>query len=447
MDEPLRSSHAVGSWATALRTGGASARPAAGWDLLLVCIAVYIATGVGRVHQLFPVLLPLKPALLATVLGVGLFVLDESRLRRLDLLSSRSTACLAGLLVWCAFSVPGALNQGIAFFTWTDFARTCLMCVLLAGTVRSARDVERLVFIYFGSVVLYTAVILSRFQLGADDWRLGRLYNYDANDLATLIVSAIPFGLYALLARGHALVRVFAAAGLAVLATGLIRSGSRGGFLAFLAVAAFMLLGFTTLPLRKRIVGFVVILAVAGASASDQYWSQMQTLVRPNDDYNMTSDAGRMKIWERGVGYMTRHPILGVGAGNFNTAEGTISPLAELQNRGIGVRWGAAHNSFIQVGAELGVPGLLLFAGLLGNLFASQLRVVKYARGAGPPGLTMSRLAQSNMAALVGFVVGAFFLSLAYMDMLYTLAALSMALSKIARNDEARSRYPRFATS
>src|SRR5207247_11224361 len=45
--------------------------------------------------------------------------------------------------------------------------------------------------------------------------------------------------------------------------------------------------------------------------------------------------------------------------------EGTISPLARLQERGRGVRWGAAHNTFIQVGAELGVPGLLLFIGLI----------------------------------------------------------------------------------
>src|SRR6266568_977637 len=32
-----------------------------GWDLLLVCVAACVATGVGRVHEIFPVLLPLKP--------------------------------------------------------------------------------------------------------------------------------------------------------------------------------------------------------------------------------------------------------------------------------------------------------------------------------------------------------------------------------------------------
>ena len=46
------------------------------WDLLLVCVAVYLAAAVGRLHQLFPALLPLKPALVSAALAVGLFLLQ-----------------------------------------------------------------------------------------------------------------------------------------------------------------------------------------------------------------------------------------------------------------------------------------------------------------------------------------------------------------------------------
>src|SRR5688572_13947020 len=52
-------------------TGIASVRPRARsaytpdarWDLLLVCVAGYILIAVGRVHQLFPVLDSLRPAI------------------------------------------------------------------------------------------------------------------------------------------------------------------------------------------------------------------------------------------------------------------------------------------------------------------------------------------------------------------------------------------------
>jgi len=350
------------------------------------------------------------------------------------LLNSSTTTCLLGLVLWGALSVPFALNQGIAFQFWIDLARTVLMTLVIAGCVRNARDLSRLIFVYFGVTVLYTGVVLSRFQLGGgENWRLGRLYNYDANDLATLIVSAMPFGLYFMLGQRRPVVRILAAMGLAMLAVGLIRSGSRGGFLALLAVAMFVLLGFTAIRARARVTGLVAILALVLTMASDRYWKQMQTIVNPHEDYNITSEEGRLKVWKRGLGYMIDHPVLGVGGQNFGVAEGTISPLAKLQERGIGVRWGAAHNTFIQVGAELGLPGLLLFIGVIVTAFRSLRRVTRVAARDGPAAANLSRFAQTLTAALIGFVTGSFFLSLAYHDILYTLVAFTLALAKIAR--------------
>jgi O-antigen ligase len=408
------------------------------WDLLLGCVAVYIAAGVGRVHELFPILSVFKPALLASVLAAGLYLLLQSGQRRMHLLRSPMTTCMLALLVWGGLSVPFALHQGIAFQFWTDFARTVLMALVIAGSVRGGPDLSRLMLVYFGVTVLYTGVVLSRFQLGADDWRLGRLYNYDANDLATLIASAMPFGLYFLLGQRRLVVRVLAVAGLAILGVGMIRSGSRGGLIALLAVVAFVLLGFTTVPVRARLVGLIAILAVVFTSASDRYWTQMQTMLNPHRDYNLTSEAGRLQIWDRGLGYMMAHPVFGVGGQNFGVAEGTISPLARRRERGIGVRWGAAHNTFIQVGAELGVPGMLLFIGVIATAFRSLRRVTRRSARAGPAAADLSRLSQALTAALIGFVVGSFFLSLAYMDMLYTLVAFSLALAKVARHADAQ---------
>src|SRR5436853_5257259 len=85
------------------------------WDLLLVCVAVYLATSIGRVHQLFPILSVFKPALVATVLAIGLYLLQQYGQRRIALLNSSTTTCLLGLVVWGALSIPFALTQGVAF--------------------------------------------------------------------------------------------------------------------------------------------------------------------------------------------------------------------------------------------------------------------------------------------------------------------------------------------
>ncbi len=408
--------------------------PAGRWDLLLACVALYLATAVGRVHELFPALLPLKPTLVSALLAVALYLLQQTGARRFTRLRGATTTCVLGLLLWVALAVPGALSPGIAFRYLTDyFIKTVVMYAVIAGCVRSVRDVERLVLAYFAATVIYGAVVLMRFQLGAgDDWRLGHLYNYDANDFATLIATAMPLGLYFVLGDRRPLVRGLAAAGLVVLAIGEIRSGSRGGFLALLAVAAFVLFRFTTIPARSRVAGLAVILAVVFVTASDRYWEQMQTVLNPHEDYNATSETGRVKIWERGIGYIEANPVLGLGAGNFPVAEGTISPMAGRQEYSHGVRWGAAHNSFVQIGAELGLPGLLLFLGMLTTALAGLARVARTALVAGRSAIRVSRLAQSLTAALVGFVVGGFFLSLGYSDMLYTLVALAVGLRKVA---------------
>src|ERR1051325_4831582 len=369
-----------------------------GWkpDLLVVCVAIYIATAVGRLHEVFPVLGYFKPTLLSAGLALGLYLLDRSRMRAPGRLLSPTATYVIGLVVWGALTVPGALNQGAAFHGWLDLAWSIVvglggagpvrgaacrgwrdlawsivMCLVVAGSVRRTADIERLVLIYFAVTAVYVGVVLSRFQLGAESWRLGRLYYYDANDLATLIATALPLGLHCFLVHRRPVERVLAGIGLAILAVGLIRSGSRGGFLACLAVTAFVLLRVTTIPARSRLIGVAVILLFVLGTASDKYWAQMQTIIHPHEDYNLTAEEGRIQVWERGLGYMTSYPVFGVGVRNFPVAEGTISPQARRQERGLPVRWGAAHNTYIQIGAELGIPGLLLFLGLLWSTFAA----------------------------------------------------------------------------
>ncbi|HEX4600963.1 MAG TPA: O-antigen ligase family protein [Gemmatimonadales bacterium] len=446
MHEPWRAPRAVvaeGPGSPALWLLPMERRPVttARWDPLLICVAIYLATAVGRVHELFPALGALKPTLVAAALAVVLYLLHQAGARRIERLRSATTTCALGLLVWSALSVPGALSQGMAFHIVTDnLAKAIVMCLVIAGSVRSVRDVERLILVYFSVTVVYTGVALSRFQLGADNWRLSHLYNYDANDFATLVATALPLGLYFVLGQRRLVLRLLALAGLGLLVVGEIRSGSRGGFLALLAVAAFVLLRFTTLPARSRFVGLLVIAAVLATTASDRYWTQMQTIINPQQDYNATSDAGRLKTWERGFTYLEAHPVFGVGAGNFPVAEGTISPLARRQEYGIGVPWTTAHNSFLQVGAEIGIPGLLFFVGLIVSAFVGLRRVARRSLQAGAAAQNTARLAQSLMTALVGFAVGGFFLSLAYSDVLYALAALALALQKVTRPDDPRRR-------
>jgi len=404
-----------------------------GWDALLVCVAGYVADSIGRLQSLFPILSALKPAFVCAGFATALYLAQQSGSRRVKALRGRTTLSVLVLLFWAALCVPTALNRGTAFFFVTGvLVKAVLLYLLVAGATRSVRDVERLALVYFAAAVLYSAIVLLRFDVGGNDWRLAGLYTYDANDFATFAVTASPLGLYFTIGRARPLMRFGSALGLGVVAVAFIRAGSRGGFLAVVAVALFVLFGYTTIPARWRVLGTALIAAVFVATASDRYWTQMQTILLPRQDYNRTAETGRLQIWRRGIGYMFAHPVLGVGADNFGVAEGTISPLAKLQEYGIGVPWSGAHNSFVQVGAELGIPGLLMLISAIAGAFATLRRVARL-EARGPAGSRPPpRLAHALMGSLIGFVVGGFFLALAYHDMLYVLLGLATGLGKVS---------------
>jgi O-antigen ligase len=371
--------------------------------------------------------------MLTGLLGIGLYLFDRHQERRLDQLSVPTTKYLIAFLFWMLLSLPGALVIGNSVdLIFGSFVKNVLLFFLVAGAVRGIRDVERLAFVYLLAAATYAAVVIARFDLGAGaDWRLGHLYYYDANDLATFLVTAMPLGLYFLHGGRSLVTRVLAMVALAFTTIAFVRTGSRGGFIALVAMAGFIVLRYSAIPLWRRVSVTVLVALIVVGTASDQYWEQMGTIMS-DADYNRTDESGRMQIWLRGVGYMMRHPLLGVGPNNFRTAEGTLSDFADRQQFGVGVRWNAAHNSYVQVGAELGIVGLVLFLAVIASAFAALRRARPQESTADGPQDTRMQLSQVLTASLIGFVVGAFFLSLGYSEMLYTLVALAVGLRKVA---------------
>jgi len=78
----------------------------------------------------------------------------------------------------------------------------------------------------------------------------------------------------------------------------------------------------------------------------------------------------RQEIWSRALTMMADFPFTGIGLGCFERLMGMLYPLF-LAPKGTVTH---AHNLFLQVGVDLGLPGLAAFALLLGLAFRSGLR-------------------------------------------------------------------------
>ena len=398
------------------------------WDSLQVALMALVSLQVWRVHELFPVLAVHGLPILMTVVAITLLLLGRDPRRRLGTLNHPVVRMALTIVGLAALSIPGSLYPGYSMnFLFKDYGRTVLLMLLVAASVRGFADLRRYAWLQLCGVTLFSAVVLARAQMGADG-RLRDVAYYDVNDLALLIVCTLPLVLYLWRRPAGLWSRVLLLAGTAFLMVTLGKTGSRGGFLGFLAVGGYLLLRLRGVSTLQRVSAVALLAGLLVTVASDKYFDRIGTILHLSEDYNWSgkSETGRMEIWQRGVGYMVDHPLLGVGVAAFPIAEGTLAPEALEQRRyGRSFKWSAPHNALIQIGAELGIGGVVLFVAL----FAAAFRTLGRLRRAPFPEVAV--VAQIFTASLVAFVVTACFLSQAYSAYLYTLLGMILGLAKI----------------
>lgn len=410
-----------------------------------VTLALYavIATYVWRWQDLFPAFGKLRPAILALGFALLLFALDRDPRRRFTSSWTPIPKAALGILALTILSVPGSLWQGRSFyFIIDDFSKNVVILFILAASTRAVTDTRRFIGMIVVGGIVYAAYVNLKVSIGQSG-RLGSLVYYDANDLGMLVVATFPLALFFALRARSVLIKLGAGLALALFVVTIIKTGSRGAFLGLVAIGIYVLTSWRSLRRNHRygvIVAAVVAMLVFGG---DTYWQMMGTLLHPQDDYNWSGQAesGRMEVWRRGIGYMISHPILGVGARCFPVAEGELSPLAARQEYGIGLKWSAAHNSYVQVGAELGVLGLILLLQLVFKSFRAAREPVAQYRGDSPPTRLASDvevLGDALGGSVVGFAVTAFFLSQGYAAFFMILCGTIAGFEKAVRSSDGR---------
>lgn len=433
----------MNSWPGAMGRGGPlfrrSSRSTPGpsrFDALCLAIAVTLFAVVWRFQDLVTPLALLKPGWLGPVAVLLLFAQASDPRRNLrDILRQPSAIIWLLILGQMVIGVPAALYPGRSFlFVWSDFTPSLIVALLVAASIRDLADIERLFRIQVVGCLFFSAYVLMFFRVSSIG-RFDELAYYDANDFAMVIVATIPLAAYLWRRSTKSWVHLAALAITGVFMLGLVKSGSRGGFLGLVAVSAVLLISFKAIPAKTRLGIVAAIFVGLVAFAGEQYWGFIDTLAAPEADYNFTSEGGRIEIWKRGMVYMGTHALTGVGARNFSIAEATISPqaLAAKARGGWGSFDRAPHNSFVEIGAELGVPGLLLY---VTNLIVAVVVLVRIARkDQGKPGTltaaSSTAIAQVLLASWIGYMVCGFFLTQAFAPLQLITLAMIMGLAKL----------------
>lgn len=113
---------------------------------------------------------------------------------------------------------------------------------------------------------------------------------------------------------------------------------------------------------------------------------------------NTQSLSGRLLIWERALYGIADFPLTGYGLGVFaQIAEQPYPPLPDYRPGA----FNHAHNLFLQTALDLGLPGLITFATLVGLAGVGLIRCYRAA----PPHSAQATWALGMLGTFVGFVI------------------------------------------
>ena len=368
-----------------------------------------------RIHELFPVLHIIKPVLSLSIIGTILLLRNSTPNVRARLFAGPVTRMVLVYLGVVGLTVPFALWPQRAFEIFQGMGTTVLMVVAIQFCVPRRETLDRL------QLGFVTLAFLYGFYLQVTGARYGgRLTpssgTYDANDIAAVLAVGFPLALGLLARTRDNRRRTMALLGIGGMVLGVVATGSRGGTLALLVGALVYLAGLRAA--KAIIVGYFGILAagVVWFTAPPTFRARILSLTNLENDYNMTSEVGRKAVWQRGRIYIREHPVLGVGAGNFEMAEG-----AYHDETGMTGKWSAAHNAYVQAFAELGFVG--------GSVFVLMLLVgagsaYRYWRKSAPPRGPPPLRRPEYLAALTAYASAAYFLSHAYFAPLFAVLGL-----------------------
>lgn len=323
-------------------------------------------------------------------------------------------ALYAGVVVSGIWNGTGylALSRLFALMTFLPF-------VLVA--VKTEDDVRRV--LYALALAPVVAFPYGLRQMVRFDSRMGSGL-YEPNYLAANLLLVIPLA-FAIASQQPTRTRkrLWIGAGVA-LVTMLFLTASRGGFLGLLVIA--MVVAYRYRGVAGALLAVIGLALVA--LPTDLGGRALATLA---DDTEAPwgleqSNRAHVALFWAGLRMIAENPLFGVGPSNFK-------PVSQLYT---GLDQAAiAHNSYLELGAEMGLPVLVIFLVLLATVFGAFRR----ARGAAGEG--QERLAawsQGLSDGMIGFLVAAFFISAEYEKFLWLVIFLSIVVARLTQRSAER---------
>jgi O-antigen ligase len=352
---------------------------------------------------------------------------------------------LLGLIgfVWAGLAMASGRDTGLLSARQARFFLVFYLCILLAGlasgsgflvvqrylafllflpfvliTVRTQDDLRRVLTAMVLSLVLVFPYAVR--QMLRYDARLG-VGLYETNYYAANLLLVIPLAFALARQQGRTVWKLGLALGGATLVLSLFLTSSRGGFLGLLAAGLIF-------AYRRRGIaaaaGLFVALIVGAFAFSDLGIRAVATFdgAAAEPAGLEASNRAHVALFWAALQMIAEAPLTGVGPDRFRE----LSDLYTGLGRGY-----IAHNSYLEIAAELGLPVLAIFLGLLLATFAALGRAARL-RGR-RDAVELAQWADALRIGLVGFLVAGAFISAQYEKRFWIVVFLSIVVDRLAR--------------
>jgi O-antigen ligase len=302
-----------------------------------------------------------------------------------------------------------AISRYLAFLTFLPF-------VLVS--VETQRDLGRVLRAIVLSLLIVFPYALR--QMIRYNERLG-IGLYETNYFATILVLVIPLAfVFAAEATVPLRRRLWLVTGL-LLVLELFLTSSRGGFLGLLVA------GMVFVYRRRGPMGAVAVMAVlllgliiVPTDLGSRLWTVFETEQAAPAGLEASNKA-HVALFFAALRMIGDNPIFGVGPLNFKSLS-TLYTGLEQGN--------IAHNSFLEVAAEFGLPVFVIFVLLLLSVFRILNRATEL--GASAEGRRLAGWAEGLRSGLTGFLVAGCFISAQYEKMLWLAVFVTIVLGRFA---------------
>ena len=307
------------------------------------------------------------------------------------------------------------------FLSYSSFLVFFFITVVL---VDSRSRLRWVVLSGIGSIALASAYVVRDWQVYHNmyvDYRPGWIVG-DPNYFTVDALLFLPVALLLLQQKEPRWQRWFCFSCLGITVAAVLFSASRGGFLGLVAGCLWFLW-----KSRQRVRNLLLVCATLAALSLPMNISPVQRLLHPTHS-DVDAQQTRLALWSGGLKMIEMHPLFGVGLDGYKSevakyVDPAKVPVGETVNR-------IAHNSYMEIAAEMGLPALLIFVGILVSSLRSLERVRRITEKSGDEFLR--RVALGLQAGILGAAVALFFVSGEYQKMFWFAIFISACLRRLA---------------